>query len=342
MSKALVIPKRKRGRQAKGATFKYWRDMIKFAAQLSREQRKIDFKIGTRGWCYRLEGDNLITKGQFDDAVAVITLARKAGLLPINFSAADPKRIAKSVITADELSPDDEMERWKNAMLDSVDNYSPELLTDQTDIYFEVMVEKSDLVGLFLPICKKYQIPITNIGGQPDINSRVNAIKRCYYKHLENKKVVLLYCGDHDPSGLVISGALMNNLKSLQKATGIDPSFIEFDIFGLTYEYIIENNLVWVDNLETGNKELKKRGIGLDHPDHPDHNKKYVQEYLSKYGARKVEANALLKDIHKARMLLEDTILKYIDPNALTDYENSLIESRNDLKKVYEKIWSAA
>ncbi len=335
----MQIPKRGRGRPKKGATFKYWRDMIKFTSELKQEQKKLDFKVGTRGWCYRLEGENLITKGEFNDAVNVITIARKAGLLPVDFSAIDPKRVAKNVVYFDGSSISAELEKWEDAMLESVDKYSPTLLKEDTNVYFEVMVEKSDLVGLFLPICKKYQIPITNIGGQPDINSRVAMMRRCKRERDSGRKVILLYCGDHDPSGLVIARTLKGNLKALQRATDVDPSFIELDIFGLTYEYIVEHELLWVDNLETGNKELNKRGIGLDHPKHPDHQKKYVQEYIKKYGARKVEANALMKDVKAARRLLEDTILKYISSYALYDYEKSLIDTRAELKKAVEKIW---
>ena len=45
-------------------------------------------------------------------------------------------------------------------------------------------------------------------------------------------------------------------------------------------------NLTWIDNLETAS------GGRLDDPGHPDHKKFYVQDYLARFGARKVEARA--------------------------------------------------
>ncbi len=335
----MEIPKRKTGGQTKAKQVKYNQDMTLFANALINEQSSIDFKIGTRGWCYFLEGKKLISKGDFDLAVAKISEARKNGLLPVDFSAEDIKRKAINVVYADD-DVEDTLEAWENAMMESVEKYIPTLLSDQTEVHFEVMVEKTDLVGLFKPVCEAYQIPITNIGGQPDINSRVKAIRRCNYARHAGKKAIILYCGDHDPSGLAIANSLMHKLKTLATGTGIDPTFIDIDVFGLTYDYIMENDLVWVENLDTGSS--KKTGHGLGDPEHADHYKPYVQDYIELYGVRKVEANALLKDIPKARQLLEDSILKYIDKNALSEYEESLLESREELKNTFDALWNAA
>ncbi len=338
MSK-ITLPYRKRGGQPKGAEAKYNQDMIHFTNVMKEEQRGIDFKVGTRGWCYILEGRHLISKGDFDLGVEKISEARKSGLLPIDFSADDPKRKAVNVVVEDD-DVEDTLDAWKRSMLNSVNNYIPELLSDHTLVHFEVMVEKTDLVGLFKPVCEKYQIPITNIGGQPDINSRVKTMRRCSEAFEVGKRAIILYCGDHDPSGLDIANTLMNKFQSLEEGTGINPSFMELDIFGLTYEYIMENDLVWVENLDTSS--TKKTGLGLGDKDHPDHYKPYVQNYINLYGVRKVEANALLKNIDDARSLLEGTILKYIEPDALDEYDNSLIQSRGDLKEAFEKLWEVA
>ncbi len=335
----MIVPSRSRGKPTQAKNDKYNQDLNIFAQALIAFQKNVDFKISGRGWCYQLETFNAIDKSQFDDAEKIINVCRKNGLLPIDFTASDTRRAAKLIVYTDG-EVEDTLDAWRESMMDSVGNYTPELLSDQTGIYIEVLVEKVDLVGLFTPVCKEYQIPISNISGWSDINSRAALLRRCNKKANRGKEVHILYCGDFDPGGLQISKTFMKNLNDLQDATGTDPSFIHFHRFGLNYEYIIENDLVWTDNLTTGSKV--KNALPLDNPRHKNHNDAHVQDYIQKYGVRKVEANALLKDIAMARQLLRDEINKYITENELDEYEDSLIESRNDLKKSFEKLWDAA
>lgn len=58
--------------------------------------------------------------------------------------------------------------------------------------------------------------------------------------------------------------------------------------FGLNYDFIEQAGLTWIDNLETGS------GKNLASPSHEDHFKSYVQDYIHRFGTRKVEANALV------------------------------------------------
>jgi hypothetical protein len=119
---------------------------------------------------------------------------------------------------------------------------------------------------------------------------------------------VLLHCGDHDPGGVHISDFLRSNLADVSVAAANwenrnnpdidylslrepwDPNAANLDIdrFGLNYDFIRAQRLTWIDNLETGS------GGNLADERHPDHEKPYVQNYLNEFGARKVEANALV------------------------------------------------
>ncbi len=338
----IAVPKRAAHRPTKASNNKYYRDCSSFAAMLIREQELIDFKMGSRDWCYHLEGKNIITKAEFDVGEKLITDMRKGGDLPLDFTIDDDSRAAVGVVIPDN-DTETTLDDWKRGMMDSVDSHCPSLLSDQTGIHIELMVEKTGLRSLYAAMCKKYQIPITNGKGQSDINSRVDLMRRCHRANMQGKEVHLLYCGDFDPYGLVISSGLMDNLKTLTPATGIDPSFINIDVFGLTYDYIMKHNLVWVDNLFTASS--KKTKMGLDNPKHPDHYKDYVQTYLKKYcdggkNPRKVEANALINDIAAGRKLLQDTIDKLVSPQQLIDYNESLLDSRHELKETFEKLWA--
>ena len=134
----------------------------------------------------------------------------------------------------------------------------------------------------------------------------------------------LLYCGDHDPAGLRISDAIKETMAQLTPAVGWDPENLIVDRFGLNYDFIRDNRLTWIDNLETGGKS-KEHVNDLAHPSHPDSNKEYVQSYLAQYGPRKVEANALVVVPEAGRKLCLDSILRWLpDQDAPARYKRQL------------------
>jgi hypothetical protein len=71
----------------------------------------------------------------------------------------------------------------------------------------------------------------------------------------------------------------------------------------------------------------------LDDPKHKDHKKPYVKNYLAKYGARKVEANALVVIPTEGRKLCQDSILKWLgsDERAPERFERELQPIRSQL-----------
>jgi len=145
--------------------------------------------------------------------------------------------------------------------------------------------------------------------------------------HAQGKRCVLLVCGDHDPGGLHISDFVHSNLDDVAIPAGCSPNDIDLEIvrFGLNKDQIDRLGLMWIDNLETSS------GKNLASPRHADHNKGYVQSYLREFGARKVEANALMAQPDAARELCLDTIHQYIDDEAVEEYEASIEEVREEL-----------
>jgi hypothetical protein len=139
---------------------------------------------------------------------------------------------------------------------------------------------------------------------------------------------------------LNISNFIRSNFNDLSKAVGgWTPDKLIIERFGLNLDFIMEQNLTWIDNLETSSGER------LDDPDHHDHDMAYVQDYLRKYchkdengkwEGRKVEANALVVRPEAARRLCREALAKYIDQEALDDYEAELEERREELRRKIE------
>jgi hypothetical protein len=88
--------------------------------------------------------------------------------------------------------------------------------------------------------------------------------------------------------------------------------------FGLNADFIEANGLTWIEGLEASS------GGDLANPRHKEHKKAYVQDYLQKFGARKVEANTLVVRPEQGRQLCRDAILKYIDQDGIAEYEEAL------------------
>jgi hypothetical protein len=72
--------------------------------------------------------------------------------------------------------------------------------------YVEVWVEKDALIGIVEQVCKKLDVSCFSCRGYVSQSEMWSAAQRfLYYNKEANKRVVLLYLGDHDPSGVDMS-----------------------------------------------------------------------------------------------------------------------------------------
>lgn len=295
-------------------------EMIDFSNQLKTISEQIDFKISSRGWCYQLEGFGLITKAEFNKVEKIINDCRKEGYLPVDFILEEDARLFSGVEIPEKETPLEYFADYIRTSLNCYKMYIPDWW-EYEEYYIQMLVEKIDLKSLFAPICKQYHIPIATSKGWSSIIQRAKYSRR--FKEAEERglKCVLLYCGDHDPDGLRISDTIRKNLQELDKVTwddgfiGYDPSNLIIDRFGLNYDFIIDNNLSWIENLITGSKK------NLADSKHPNHYLPYVQEYLKNVGIRKCEANALVVKPEQGRNLCRDAIEKYLHHDAIYRFQ---------------------
>lgn len=309
---------------------------VEFVNELIEIEKNIEFKMSSRGWCYFLENIRVINKDEFNKVDKLIRSCREIGLLPVDFVAVDEARKFSGIEEPEEESPIKYMAGWIKAALSCEDYFTPDYWQDE-EYYLQMLVEKIDLKTLFEPICEKYHIPIANSKGWSSILQKADFARR--FKDAEGKglKSVLLLCGDFDPCGIKISDNKKKELRDLKDSvwsdgeSGYDPENLIIDRFGLNYDFIIENNLTWIDNLITGS------GKDLSDPEHPDHYKSYVQDYIAKYGYRKCEANVLVTIAEKARQLCENAILKYLGDDAFERFAGKQMQAYEQLNNFREK-----
>jgi hypothetical protein len=320
------LPRRRRGAQSRAVAAAYNAEIAAFCARILQINSSIDFRMSSRGWAYYLEGEGQITKGDLDAAQDLVNDCRKSGDLPLEICSEDGRRTADGLEEIDDTDVDEEVDATLRYLDHAHLHYTPISFWDPLDTYVEMAVEKVDLKSLFKPVCREFRVPITNIGGWADLSCRVKMMRRFAEHEAAGRKPVLLYCGDHDPGGLKISQTLRENLNDMAGAADWRPDNLVIDRFGLDYDFIQQNGLTWIDNLETN------RGGRLDDPRHHDHKKAYVQDYLKRFGARKVEANALVTRVPAARDLCRQAILKYVPASAPAAYEARLDLVRAELR----------
>ena len=247
--------------------------------------------------------------------------------MPIDICAEDVSRLPDFFEDIDDETPEECADRLADYINKAHRSYTPVSFWDYQSYYIEILVEKIDLKTLFSTICGQYRVPISNARGWSDINGRARMMRRFGEWQSKGRECVLLYCGDHDPAGLNISGHLMALFEEMQGAVGWNPIHLIIDRFGLNADFIDSNNLTWIDGLETSS------GGNLADPRHEDHNKPYVQNYLQRFGARKVEANALVVRPDQGRQLCRDAILRYIDEDGIDRYRRALATAREEARQ---------
>lgn len=314
----------------------HFQGLTNFADELIALDKQIGFKVSARGWCYQLEQFRLINKDQFDRVESVINKCRETGLLPIDFTAEEEGRKFSGIEEPESKTPRQFLKEYLKASLECEEWYTPDWWEGEK-YYIQMLVEKIDLKTLFSPVCEQYHIPIATSKGWSSMLQRAEYARRFYEAETDKGlKCVLLYCGDLDPDGLRISEFIRSNLQELSNIVwedgtpGYDPSGLTIDRFGLNYDFIIANNLTWIDNLITGS------GKNLADPSHRNFHMPYVQEYLATIGERKCEANALVIRPAESRAMVSGIITRYLGLDALARFESKRQAIRDNLSDFRE------
>jgi hypothetical protein len=327
-----LLPKLPPHRPSAAVKAAYQDKVAEFCATILEVRSRLDFDVGSRGWAYILEGERFINKDEIDAAQQLINDCRKSGDLPLDICSEDGKRAAENL---EDLDPDpEEMAADIYDYIRTAErDYTPFSAWDDLDTYVQAATEKSNTKNLFQKPCAGFYVPIANVGGWADLNVRAGFMQRFEQKEAEGKRCVLLYFGDFDPGGLQISDFLRSNFEDMARSVGWSPRNLVIDRFGLNHDFIEREKLTWIDNLATSKGEYP-----LDDKRHPDHRKPYVQDYLRKYGVRKVESDALLKRPEAGRELCRQAILKYVPANAPRRYQKKLKPMREELRRELDRL----
>lgn len=287
---------------------------------------QLRFAPVARSWLYALESEGKITKGDFTWAGKWLADRRKEGLVPFELVGEDSTRALTGHDTFDqEETPREYINRQLRESLEQSAMYWPSSYWKHQTHYPIIWSEKLDVLKLFKP---ELPAAVRRFAGkgQADINSRVSVIRECIWAEENDLQPVILYVGDHDPSGIKISDGIADNLRQLASVMGWEYGLEEMEDderivrFGLNADFIDNAGLLWIDGLETGRDDTKGTN-DLSNPRHPDHGKEYVQSYLQEFGARKCESNALIANPTAARALIRDELWRWLNRSGHKQWE---------------------
>jgi len=106
----------------------YHKDRLELVEVLNDLQRKFDFRVSARGWCYEMLGRGYIDKSQFSKVEEAIGKCRKEGLLPVDFVATDDARAFAGVETPSDETMKELLSRMLYDVLHGTRHFTPDWL----------------------------------------------------------------------------------------------------------------------------------------------------------------------------------------------------------------------
>lgn len=175
------------------------------------------------------------TTQHYKRVVGAMGMARREGLISYHaFSDHDREMIGVTRYEVTDL--DEAVSDAKNAIQGWMKYYSKNRWENQ-EYYPEVFIEKKALQGVFGPICQRHRVALGACKGYPSLTFLRDVSERFTEAEQQGKKGIILYFGDHDPSGEDIPRSIGQNLLN---DFGVE---VEVRIVALNRRQVIEMNL---------------------------------------------------------------------------------------------------
>ncbi len=184
--------------------------MIETINQILADYQSQGYDLSLRQLYYQLVSKNLVpnTERSYKNVGSLVSDARLAGLIDWNVIKDRGREMTRNP-------------HWDSPR-DIIDACAKQFRVDRWENqaeYVEVMVEKQALEGVLEPVCREWDVPFTANKGYSSSSALYEAGKRIL-EHLANdKKVTIIYLGDHDPSGIDMSRDVMDRVEMFAEAS---------------------------------------------------------------------------------------------------------------------------
>lgn len=248
---------------------------------------------------YCLLGQRVLTKEEKDyknKLVKIMTRARLSGLVPWNWIIDTSRRVLEV----------DLYDSVKEFLTKQIPYYYKDTWENQRR-YILVWVEKEALATPLWQTVNHYNIPVFPAKGYDSWTHFLEAVKKM--REMEDKELVVLYLGDHDPSGMNMPSDLQNRCKLMNLN-------VRFERIAITEEQIDQYN-------------IPKLPLRKD-PKKGKYKDPRAEKYVEKYGAWFVELDALKPSVLK--QIVTEKVEELLDLEAFGDDLNAEEEEKEFLK----------
>jgi hypothetical protein len=254
--------------------------------------RQLYYQFVSRGWI-----DN--KQSEYKRLGGVINDARLAGMLDWDFIVDRTRNMEQNSHWG---SPADIIRSAARSF--AIDKWAAQ------DTYVEVWIEKDALVGVLEGVCPDNDVPYFSCRGYTSQSEVWGAAQRLGAKVAEDKKVIIIHLGDHDPSGIDMSRDITDRLTM----------FIAHDVFGADYADALAEDRQYFWSEAVGEQLVIDRialnmnqVLQYNPPPNPAKiTDSRATEYIRRHGQNSWELDAL--DPATLTALIQDSIDSYKDP----------------------------
>jgi hypothetical protein len=208
-----------------------------------------------RGLHYQLVGRGMTNSlKHYKRVVSAMIKARREGLVAYSqFSDHDREALGQTkwretVLETEIEAAKEEIEAWMT-------HYAKNRWERQSS-YVEVWIEKKALQGTFRPIARALSVALCPCKGYPSLTFLHQASNRFKAAEREGREPVIVYFGDHDPSGEDIPRSIGDNLS---KDFGVS---VTVDVRALTAQQCLDMELPPAPTKVGDSRSAKFTGIG--------------------------------------------------------------------------------
>lgn len=209
--------------------------------------------------------------------------------------------------------------------------YRHDLWTDQ-EYHIEVMVEKQALEGVLVPVCRRLDVSFTANKGYSSSSHLYEIGQRLKDVLADRHKVVILYLGDHDPSGIDMTRDVFDRLRLFSGAGEWDEDdnrvVWSYDAYNYAYNdeppfdperFRVERIALNMDQVEAYNPP----------PNPAKLTDSRANSYVRQYGRQSWELDAL--DPEVLANLVDGAVREYMDTERWNARYDDMLTGRNRL-----------
>ncbi len=173
--------------------------------------------------------------------------------------------------------------------------------------YMEVWVEKDAMLGVLQSVCNEIDVPYMSCRGYVSLSSLHEAALRFKRHERHSQETILIYLGDHDPSGKDINRSIQENLA----------------MFGSTCH--VERIALTMEQIEQYNPP----------PNPAKLTDSRCAKYVAEFGGESWELDALKPQV--ITQLIKDAVGRHTDGILLNDLVDLQMRNRKEIKAVADK-----